>query len=179
MEKLWQYIYSGGSQIILQWQGGQTRTGRWISCSQRHREHCHELPSTLKQPYHYPPEGKTIYITIIQAYAPTSDYDGDAVEDFYERLQEILDHSLKNGTLVVLGDWNAKVGEDALKKLERHMWALLQPKDKRERLLLRNTLGKHKASKRCPTRIKFDLEKLKNPQVPESFQAMISGMIDW
>ena len=115
MEKFWQYIYSGGWQIILQWQGGQTRTGRWISCSQRHREHCHELPSTLKQPYHYPPEGKTIYITIIQAYAPTSDYDGDAVEDFYERLQEILDHSLKNGTLVVLGDWNAKVGEDALK----------------------------------------------------------------
>ena len=115
MEKLWQYIYSGGSQIILQWQGGQTRTGRWISCSQRHREHCHELPSTLKQPYHHPPEGKTIYITIIQAYAPTADYDGDAVEDFYEHLQEILDHSLKNGTLVVLGDWNAKVGEDALK----------------------------------------------------------------
>ena len=30
-------------------------------------------------------------------------------------VQEILDHSLKNGTLVVLGDWNAKVREDALK----------------------------------------------------------------
>lgn len=59
------------------------------------------------------------------------------------------------------------------------MWALLQPKDNRERLLLGNTLGKHKASKRCPTRIKFDLEKLKDPQVPESFQAMIGGMIDW
>ena len=104
MEKLWQYIYSGGSQIILQWQGGQTQSGRWISCSQRHRERCHELPSTLKQPYHHPPEGKTIYITIIQTYAPTSDYDGDAVEDFYEHLQEILDQSPKKDTLVVLGD---------------------------------------------------------------------------
>lgn len=30
------------------------------------------------------------------------------------------------------------------------MWALLQPKDKRERLLLGNTLGKHKASKDAP-----------------------------
>ena len=47
------------------------------------------------------------------------------------------------------------------------MWALLQPKDKRGRLLLANVLGKHKASKRCPTRIEFDLEKLKDPQVPE------------
>lgn len=55
------------------------------------------------------------------------------------------------------------------------MWALLQPKNKQERLLLANTLGKHKVSKRCPTRIKFDLEKLKDPQVAESFQAMIGG----
>ena len=54
-------------------------------------------------------------ITIIQAYAPTSDYDDDAVEDFYDRLQEILDQSRKKDILVVLGDWNAKVGEDALK----------------------------------------------------------------
>lgn len=58
------------------------------------------------------------------------------------------------------------------------MWALLQPKDKRGRLLLANTLGKHKASKRCPTRIKFDLKKLKDPQVPESFQAMIGGRFE-
>ena len=29
-------------------------------------------------------------ITIIQAYAPTSDYDADAVEDIYDNLQEVL-----------------------------------------------------------------------------------------
>ena len=45
----------------------------------------------------------------------TSYYDDDAIEDFYERLQEILDQSPKKDILVVLGDWNAKVGEDALK----------------------------------------------------------------
>ena len=54
-------------------------------------------------------------ITIIQAYAPTSDYDDDAVEVFYDHLQEILDQSPKKDILVVLGDWNAKVGEDAFK----------------------------------------------------------------
>ena len=54
-------------------------------------------------------------ITIIQAYTPTSDYDDDAVEDFYDHLHEILDQSPKKDILVVLGDWNAKVGEDAFK----------------------------------------------------------------
>jgi len=54
-------------------------------------------------------------ITIIQTYAPASDYDDDAVGDFYDHLQEILDQSLKKDILVVLGDWNAKVGEDAFK----------------------------------------------------------------
>ena len=34
-------------------------------------------------------------ITIIQAYAPNSDYDDDAVEDFYDHLQEILDQPLR------------------------------------------------------------------------------------
>ncbi|KAM7430258.1 hypothetical protein ABFA07_019000 [Porites harrisoni] len=68
-------------------------------------------------------------ITIIQ----DPDYDDDAVEDFYDHLQEILDQSPKKDILVVLGDWNAKVGEDAFKELERHLWTLLQPRDKRER----------------------------------------------
>ena len=34
-------------------------------------------------------------ITIIQAYAPTSDYDDNDVEDFYEKLQEVLDQTPK------------------------------------------------------------------------------------
>ena len=51
-------------------------------------------------------------ITIIQAYTPTSDYNDD--KDFYDHLQEILDQSPKKDILVVLGDWSAKVGEDAL-----------------------------------------------------------------
>ena len=43
-------------------------------------------------------------ITIIQAYATTSEYDDDAVEDFYDHLQEILDQSPKKDIPVVLGD---------------------------------------------------------------------------
>ena len=40
-------------------------------------------------------------ITIIQAYAPTSDYDDDTVENFYDHLQEILDQSPKEDILLV------------------------------------------------------------------------------
>ena len=54
-------------------------------------------------------------ITIIQAYAPTTDYDDDDIEDFYDQLQEVIDQTPKKDILVVQGDWNAKTGEDASK----------------------------------------------------------------
>ena len=54
-------------------------------------------------------------ITIIQAYAPTTDYndDDDDIGDFYDQLQEVIDQAPKKDILVVQGDWNAKIGEDA------------------------------------------------------------------
>ena len=38
-------------------------------------------------------------ITIIQAYAPTSDYDDAEIEDFYERLQVVIDGIQKRTSL--------------------------------------------------------------------------------
>ena len=54
-------------------------------------------------------------ITIIQTYAPTTGYDDDDIEDFYDQLQVVLDQAPKKDLLVVEGDWNAKIGEDASK----------------------------------------------------------------
>ena len=54
-------------------------------------------------------------IIIIQAYAPTNDYDDDDIEDFYDQLQEVIDKAPKKDILLVQGDWNAKIGEDASK----------------------------------------------------------------
>ena len=54
-------------------------------------------------------------ITIIQAYTPTSNYSDDDVEYFYEELQKVLDKTPKRDILVVQGDWNAKIGEEASK----------------------------------------------------------------
>ena len=42
-------------------------------------------------------------ITIVQAYAPTSDYDDNEIE-FYDQLQNVIDQTPKKGILVVQGD---------------------------------------------------------------------------
>ena len=54
-------------------------------------------------------------ITIIQAYAPTTDYDDDDIEDFYDQLQKVIDKAPKTDIRVVQGDWNANTGEDSSK----------------------------------------------------------------
>ena len=55
-------------------------------------------------------QGKPINITVIQAYAPTSNAEEAEVEWFYEDLQDRLELTLKKDVLFIIGDWNAKVG---------------------------------------------------------------------
>ena len=52
-------------------------------------------------------------ITVVQASATTSDYDDNEVEEFYDKLQNVIDQTLKKDDLVVQEDWNSKVGKDA------------------------------------------------------------------
>jgi len=47
---------------------------------------------------------------VIQVYAPTSNVEEAAVEQFYEDLQDLLELTPKKDTLFIIGDWNAKVG---------------------------------------------------------------------
>ena len=185
-------------------------------------------------------------ITVVQAYAPTTDYDDEKIEGFYEELQEVLDQIPKEDILIVQGDWNAKVGKDACKncKYTRGLYSNNETNERGLRLLefaslndlkLANTFGPHKASRRWTwnspngkhhnqidyimikrrfqtsvnitktsfpradigsdhnlvmitfklllkkvskqghSRIRFDLEKLKDPEVAETFKAMIGG----
>ena len=71
------------------------------------------MSPNLQQAHHHPPEGSPFQITIVQAYAPTSDYGDNEIEEFYDQLQNIIDQTPKNDILVVQEDWNAKVGKDA------------------------------------------------------------------
>ena len=55
-------------------------------------------------------QGKPFNITVIQAYAPTSNAEEAKVERFYEDLQDLLELTPKKDVLFIIGEWNAKVG---------------------------------------------------------------------
>ena len=97
-------------------------------------------------------------ITIIQAYAPTVDYDDDDIVDFYDQLQEVIDQAPKKDVLVVQGNWNAKIGEDASKNWKGTCGQYCNPATTESGLRLlefasfnnlevANTFGPHKPSR--------------------------------
>ena len=55
-------------------------------------------------------QGKPFDITVIQAFAPTSNTEEAEVELFYEDLQDLLELTPKKDVLFIIEDWNAKVG---------------------------------------------------------------------
>lgn len=56
-------------------------------------------------------EAEPVDIVIIQVYMPTTDHDDEEVEDIYEQLEELIENLKGNDNLIVMGDWNASVGE--------------------------------------------------------------------
>ena len=99
-------------------------------------------------------------ITIIQAYAPTSDHYDDKIEQFYDQIQNVIDQTPKKDILVAQGDWGAKVGRDACGNWQGICGPFCND-DTNERGLrlpefatfndlgvLANTFGHHKASRR-------------------------------
>ena len=59
-------------------------------------------------------QGKPFNITVIQAYAPTSNTEEAEVEQFYEDLQDLLELTPKKDVLFIIGDWDAKVGSQEI-----------------------------------------------------------------
>ena len=59
-------------------------------------------------------QGRPFNITIIQVYAPTSIAEETEIEQFYEDLQHLLELTPKKDVLLILGDWNAKVGSQEI-----------------------------------------------------------------
>ena len=97
-------------------------------------------------------------ITIVQAYASTSDYDDSEIEEFYDQLQNVIDQTSKD-ILVVHGDLHTKVGKDACENWQGVCGLLcnddtnqgglrLQQFATFNDLVLANTFGHQKASKR-------------------------------
>ena len=55
-------------------------------------------------------QGKSFSIRVIQVYALTSKAEEVEAEQFYEDLQDLLELTPKKDVLLIIGDWNAKVG---------------------------------------------------------------------
>ena len=55
-------------------------------------------------------QDKPFNITVIQAYAPTSNAEEAEVEWFYEDLQDLVELTPQKDVLFIIGDWNTKVG---------------------------------------------------------------------
>ena len=53
-------------------------------------------------------------MTVIQVYAPTSNTEEAEAEWFYEGLQDLLELTPKKDVLFIIGDWNAKVGNQEI-----------------------------------------------------------------
>ena len=67
-------------------------------------------------------QGKPFNITVIQAYAPTSNAEEAEVEQFYEDLQDRLELTPKKDVLFIIRDWNTKVGSQETSGVNRQIW---------------------------------------------------------
>ena len=63
-------------------------------------------------------QGKPFNITVIQAYAPTSNVEEAEVERFYEDLQDLLELTPPKDVLFIIGDWNAEVENSIIHKYQ-------------------------------------------------------------
>ena len=55
-------------------------------------------------------QGKPFNTMVIQVYAPTSNAQEAEVEWCYEDLQDLVELTPQKDVLFIIGDWNAKVG---------------------------------------------------------------------
>ena len=53
-------------------------------------------------------------ITVVQCYAPTADKPEEEIEQFYKEMDHVLAETPKRNIVLITGDFNAKVGENAI-----------------------------------------------------------------
>ena len=65
-------------------------------------------------------QAKPMNLTLIQVYAPISDADEEEREEVYNCLEELLECTPRKDAVIVMGDFNAKIGHQAIEEVCRH-----------------------------------------------------------
>ena len=58
---------------------------------------------------------KPVIISFVQVYAPTGVSSEEEITALYEQLQGVLDKVCRKDVIVIMGDWNAKIGKSVRK----------------------------------------------------------------
>lgn len=97
--------YSGTTERL-----GQRGTGFWTSCSIRDRilgfDPISERICKIRV------KGKFNNLSLVCVYAPTEANEEEEKEFFYDTLENVCDKVNKYDTLIVLGDFNARIGKE-------------------------------------------------------------------
>ena len=109
----------------MKWTGtlqvGQSRgVLLWYRCSETERCRFHVYRRNTKMGFNPASDRiatirmqcKPVNMTVLQLYAPTSTAEEEEMEEFYEKVQHVVDEIPRGDVLYVIGDWNAKVGQD-------------------------------------------------------------------
>ena len=96
------YIYYCGQESLRR-NGVALIVNKSLKCSIRmqSQKRQNDLCSFPRNPFN---------IMVIQVYAPPSNAEKAEVEQFYKDLQDLLELTPKKDMLLIIGDWNAKVG---------------------------------------------------------------------
>jgi exonuclease III len=56
-------------------------------------------------------KAQPVNVTCVQVYAPTTSAEAEDIEEFYRSLNVTFNEALKKDVLVIVGDWNSKIGK--------------------------------------------------------------------
>ena len=89
-------------------------------------------------------QGRPFNVTIIHDYVPTTNAEEAKVDWFCEDLQDLLELTLKQNYLFIIGNWNAKVGSQKIPGITGKFGLGVPSKAKASRVLPREHTGHSK-----------------------------------
>ena len=99
------YVYAGVAEGRAKSGVGIVIAERWADCVKSWR-YVNERCVTLRMKI------AGVWLTLVQVHAPTDDRDNDIKDDFFSVLQEVLDKAPRGDKVVIMGDLNARFGNN-------------------------------------------------------------------